>query len=123
MSHDPAPDLTPEQSQQLQRELVALQQEIERLLASSRDAAKPVDLEQPIGRVSRIDAIAQQEMAQASRAGMALRAKQVGAALERLAGGSYGACVSCEENVGYARLKARPETPFCLACQSRRERR
>ena len=44
-------------------------------------------------------------------------------ALARIADGEYGACLSCEEPVGYARLKARPETPFCIACQARRERR
>jgi DnaK suppressor protein len=62
-------------------------------------------------------------MNQAGREGLALRAQQVRAALERIAAGTYGACAACEEEVGYARLKARPETPFCIACQTRRERR
>ncbi len=65
----------------------------------------------------------QQKMAQAGREAMALRARQVRAALERFSDGTYGACLSCEENVGYGRLKARPETPFCIACQTRREQR
>ena len=92
------------------------------MLAGAKDAAKPVDLDEPIGRLSRIDAIAQKEMVAASRAAMELRARQVRAALARVSDGSYGTCVACEENVGYARLAARPETPFCLACQSARER-
>ena len=102
---------------------MAVGDELSRVLAGSRDAAKPVDLDEPIGRLSRIDAIAQQQMTQASREGMALRANQVRAALERFDAGTYGTCASCEENVGYARLKARPETPFCIACQTRLERR
>ena len=65
----------------------------------------------------------QQKMAQANRATMALRAKQVEAAFQRLAEGTYGTCAACEENVGYRRLKARPEAPFCINCQTRRERR
>ncbi len=123
MPPDSAPDLTAQESKELQRRLLALQDELEGMLAGLRDAAKPVDLDEPIGRISRIDAIAQQQMTQASREGVVLRGKQVRAALERHAEGSYGACVSCEENVGYARLKARPETPFCIACQTQRERR
>ena len=102
---------------------MALRDELARVLVDSRSAAQPVDLDEPIGRISRIDAIAQQKMVQASREGMALRANQVRAALDRFEEGSYGACVSCEESVGYARLKARPETPFCIACQTRREQR
>ncbi len=123
MSREAAPDLTAPELEELQQELVALRDELSRALVGFRDAAKPVDVDEPIGRVSRIDAIQQQEMARASREGIALRAKQVGAALDRCAEGTYGACVSCEESIGYARLKARPETPFCIACQTRREQR
>jgi DnaK suppressor protein len=123
MRRESAPDLTAPESEELHRELVVLREELSRVLDGFREAAKPVDLDEPIGRVSRIDAIQQQEMALASRQGVALRAKQVSAALDRFAEGTYGACVSCEENVGYARLKASPETPFCIACQSRREQR
>ena len=123
MSREFAPDLTAAEAEELHRELVALRDELARALDDSREAVKPVDLDEPIGRISRIDAIQQQKMAQASREGLALRATQVRAALERGAEGAYGTCVSCEENVGYARLKARPETPVCIACQTRRERR
>jgi DnaK suppressor protein len=123
MSRELAADLAAAEAEELHRELVALRDELARALDDSREAVKPVDLDEPIGRISRIDAIQQQKMAQASREGLALRATQVRAALERCAEGAYGTCVSCEENVGYARLKARPETPFCIACQTRRERR
>ena len=61
-------------------------------------------------------------MAQASRRNVERRARQVAAALEALEAGEYGLCRRCEEPVGYARLKVRPETPFCLACQGRAER-
>jgi DnaK suppressor protein len=123
MSREAEPDLTAPESEELYQELVALREVLGRAVAGFRDAAKPVDLDQPIGRVSRMDAIQQQQMARASREGLALRVKQVGAALDRIAEGTYGACVVCEENVGYARLKARPETPLCIACQTRREQR
>ena len=123
MSREAVADLTAAEAEELHRELSALREELAGVLAGAAEAAKPVDLEQPIGRISRIDAIQQQKMAQASRETMALRAQQVEAALERFAGGTYGTCAACEENVGYPRLKARPETPFCIACQTRREQR
>jgi len=122
MARPPEPELTPTEAEALQRALRALERELAQSLAGSREAAAPVDLDEPIGRVSRIDAIQQQKMVEASRDGMALRARQVRAALARVAEGTYGECVSCEENVGYRRLEARPEAPFCIACQSRSER-
>ena len=91
------------------------------LIASLEDrgaTAAPVDLDEPIGRLSRMEAIQQQQMAQAARGRSAIRLKQVQAAVERIKTDDYGYCVSCDEPIGEARLQARPETPLCLACQS-----
>lgn len=123
MSPDLAPELTGAECRQLEERLRALQEELAEALEGAGEASKPVDLDEPIGRVSRIDAIQQQQMARAGREGLVLRAKQVQAALLRIEAGTYGECLSCEEPVGFARLSARPETPFCIACQTRRERR
>ncbi len=115
--------LTAEQCAALGRALEALERELVSAYESSRDGAAPVDLEDPIGRVSRMDAIAQQSMRQASRASMSSRLQQVRAALRRFAEDEYGLCVGCGEDVGFRRLQAQPESPFCIACQSGRERR
>jgi RNA polymerase-binding transcription factor DksA len=37
-------------------------------------------------------------------------------ALDRLARGSYGTCVSCQRTIPYGRLLAMPETAHCVAC-------
>lgn len=113
--------LTAAQEEVLGGALVALRRELVDAIAASETAAQPVDLDQPIGRVSRIDALQQQSMVQATRAAARRRLEQVDAALRRHEDGEYGACLSCEEPVGFARLEARPETPFCIGCQSRRE--
>jgi len=115
--------LSAEQIDELHRDLLALREDLTHLLALSAEGARPVDLEEPIGRVSRMDAMQQQSMLQANRNAAQLRLQQVGAALARFREEEYGFCQSCGEDVGYPRLKARPETPFCLACQSQHEQR
>lgn len=92
-------------------------------LDAARDASKPVDLDEPIGRLSRMDALQQQSMASANRRASQLRLQQVESAQRRIEDGDYGDCLDCGEPVGFARLEARPESPFCLGCQSRREAR
>jgi DnaK suppressor protein len=116
-------ELTSEQRESLLRDLVTLSEALASALTGSRESTRPVDLDQPIGRLSRIDALAQQQMAQASRAGIGLRAKQVAAAMARFEAGDYGQCLACGEPVGYARLAARPESAFCITCQARSEKR
>jgi DnaK suppressor protein len=64
----------------------------------------------------------QQAMTKASRSTLETKLLQVRASLEAHRKGVYGECRSCEEPIGYPRLKARPEAPFCLSCQNSRER-
>ncbi len=47
----------------------------------------------------------------------------VDAALARIAGGTFGECMTCGEEIGSKRLVAFPWTRYCLACQSTIEMR
>ena len=42
-------------------------------------------------------------------------------ALERIETGTYGICEDCDEEIGEARLKARPVTTLCIECKKRQE--
>jgi DnaK suppressor protein len=43
-------------------------------------------------------------------------------ALERIDEGVFGICEHCEEEIGEARLKARPVTTLCIECKTEQER-
>lgn len=114
-------ELTDAQVEELRAALEALRDELQAALDQTRDGAKPVSLDQPIGRVSRVDALQQQQMAQANRRNVELRLAQVRQALSAVESGDYGYCRKCEEPIGYGRLRSRPEAPFCVECQRGRE--
>lgn len=59
----------------------------------------------------------QQAMAKATREKTQLRLTQCKLALSTFDSGEYGLCRKCEEPIGYRRLCAKPEAPFCLQCQ------
>ncbi len=42
-------------------------------------------------------------------------------ALQRIAGGTYGTCLKCGNDIGRERLEAVPYTPFCIACKAAQE--
>jgi DnaK suppressor protein len=48
--------------------------------------------------------------------------RRVDAGLRRLAEGSYGLCVDCQQQIPLARLNAEPTAVRCLQCQSLREK-
>ena len=113
--------LTQEQRDHLKRALEALREELTQALDASQESVKPVELDQPIGRVSRIDAISQQHIAAASRKQHAMRLRRVNRALTALEKDEYGLCGHCEEPIGYRRLQAKPECILCLECQAAKE--
>ncbi|MDG2332681.1 MAG: TraR/DksA C4-type zinc finger protein [Myxococcota bacterium] len=115
-------DLAPEEIDRLHAELVALNEELLLLVDISESDSRPVDLDQPIGRLSRMDAIAQQKISQANRQAAQARAKSVQSAIQRIAEGEYGDCLACGEPIGVHRLKVKPEAAFCIVCQSQREK-
>ena len=47
------------------------------------------------------------------------RLAQIDVALGRIHDDSYGACTVCGAEISYARLGARPYTPYCITCAER----
>ena len=102
--------------------LVDLQDELEAFVSASAEPSRPVSLDEPIGRLSRVDAMQQQQMVEAQRQLATARLRAVTAALARLEDDRFGACAACGEEIDRRRLRVRPETAVCVACQQQRER-
>ncbi|MBD3867589.1 MAG: TraR/DksA C4-type zinc finger protein [Acidobacteria bacterium] len=116
-------DLTEKQAAELQARLTVLRDELTALLASTLESTRPISLDEPIGRLTRMDAMQQQSMSTANRQQTDLRLRQVEQALGLARRGDYGLCRRCEDPIGYARLSARPESPYCLTCQDEIDRK
>ena len=117
-----AEELTKEESRTLRAALEELQRDLDAQLSNLADGIRPVDLDEPIGRLSRMDAMQQQKMAEASRRAARQRYDRVVAAIAAHTRDAYGECLHCEEPIGYKRLRARPETALCLVCQTSKEK-
>lgn len=114
-------ELGDEQMAELRADLESLRVELRSFLDASAAGGRPVGLDEPIGRLSRMDALQQQSMTRANRAAAEQRLQRVDSALQRLAAEGYGSCLRCEEPVGFKRLKVQPEAVLCIACQTGRE--
>lgn len=84
---------------------------------TTRDSRKPVELDQQsVGRLSRIDAMQAQAMAQAGERRRHNRIRQINAALARMDGDEYGYCVLCGDAIAAKRLAHDPATAVCIEC-------
>ena len=114
--------LTEQKISELKLQLESQQASLEIQLQESDDNIKPVTLDQQsVGRVSRIDAIQQQQMASANHEQTMALLQQVIASLKRIETGDYGLCLICDEPVALPRLQAQPHTANCITCQSQQE--
>ncbi len=105
--------------QELHEALVELEAELVRLLADEAGLSDTVELDQgAVGRISRVDALQAQAMAQATQRRMQLRLERVRAALERFEEepDEFGTCPACGDDIGLGRLRARPESVLCVGC-------
>lgn len=85
--------------------------------AAAHASTRPVTLDQQsTGRLTRMDALQNQAMAQAQVRRRAAERQRIHAALERIAEGEWGYCTDCGEEIGAARLLADPAIPRCRDC-------
>lgn len=97
--------------------LLALKDELEAFSQMSGDARATVELDQQsVGRLSRMDALQGQAMAQASERQRRAQIQRIEAALARLDAGDYGYCVECGEDIASKRLEVDPAAAFCINC-------
>lgn len=95
--------------------LLEMRAEIQTLSETVHDAARAVELDQTkVGRLSRMDALQAQSMAQETERRRLLDLKRIGAALERIKEGEYGYCIVCGDPIGAGRLDADPAAATCV---------
>ena len=109
--------LTADQLLELRHELERELQRLRRSMGTTGEAARPVELDQTtVGRLSRMDAIANQAMQKDLHAREQSLEVRLVEALRRLDAGTYGTCVACGADVPYGRLLVMPEARHCPAC-------
>jgi DnaK suppressor protein len=97
-----------------------LQSELEELELISKDAGKPVILDQSmVGRLSRMDAMQGAEMAQEASRRRKLQLARIPAALARIDTGDFGLCVDCDEEIVLGRLRIDPTYTLCVRCANK----
>ena len=117
-------ELTEPQLTELKQDLTQLRAELEVSLKGTERHAGTVELDQSaVGRISRVDALQAQQMALAQQQRTRARIEQVRLALVRHEEDDYSWCPRCGEPIGYLRLKAHPESVFCVPCMSLLEER
>ena len=82
-----------------------------------KEMTKPITPENAIGRISRMDAINNKSVNDASLRNAQSKMSQLEDALYNLENGKdFGKCRSCKKSIKEGRLLLMPESPFCVQC-------
>ena len=87
------------------------------LAKDSAGASETVELDQQrVGRLSRMDAMQLQAMAQATSRRRQVELKRIASAISKIEMGDYGFCNDCGELIPRARLEIDPALTRCVVC-------
>ena len=83
------------------------------------EVAAPVSPENSIGRVSRMDAINNKSVAEASLRSAKRKLANLKHALTKMDLPNFGDCARCKQPIPSARLMYMPDSPYCVRCADR----
>lgn len=91
--------------------------ELQALLADTKDAGRPVVLDQAsVGRLSRMDAMQGQQMALETQRRYQQQLLKIEGTLRRMEQGDFGYCLECGEEMDVRRLGIDPTATRCVSC-------
>lgn len=103
------------------RRLEQMLDELTLLRESSADHRASVQLDQQsVGRISRIDAMQNQQIALAADRQRQSQIARIRRALSNLDQDCFGHCVKCGDEISEGRLEADPAAHLCIKCASLR---
>ncbi len=110
-------------SEEQKKNLVSIiEAEIEKLkkkVEEIKEFTEPVEPDNAIGRISRMDAINNKTIYDASLRNTRNRLIQLQNVLTQRNDASFGRCIKCHREIPLERLKIRPEVRLCASCSGR----
>ncbi len=88
----------------------------EGLIAEYREMSKPVAPDDAIGRITRMDAINNKSVTEASLRQSEIKLKNLQRVLSLVGTRDFGICIKCGKPIPEARILYRPESLSCVNC-------
>jgi len=108
--------MDPSMQKEYLNSLEQILQEVENYLESSTDAAAAVEPDKGLGRLSRMEAMQDQQLVMEMRRRKKRQLADVKSAISRLEMGNYGTCIFCGKEISPERLAVTPEVQTCMRC-------
>ncbi len=106
----------PQSLESYRKQLQELLDEIEGYLAKTEQSAEAVSPDKSLGRLSRMEAMQDQQLILEARRRKKMQKVAVLSALQRIEHGQFGTCIYCNKPIAHERLEVAPESNTCVSC-------
>lgn len=108
--------MTPEEKQQVKHKIEATIKQLEQDLPNLEEQAKPVAPDEAIGRLTRMDALNSQGIAENNLQKARHRLSRLKRMLTQIGDEAFGDCRDCGDPIPVGRLLAVPGEDLCVQC-------
>ena len=112
--------LTQEEKQQIQEKIESDIATLEGQISDLEQKVKPISPDCGLGRLTRLEAMGEQDVNNKILDESRLRLTRLNNALQRIDKPIFGTCIECDEPIGFERMLVRPESVRCVDCASAR---
>lgn len=88
----------------------------EKLIIEYRELTQPVAPDEAIGRISRMDAINNKSVTEASLRKAEQKLESLTRVLSMYGTPDFGRCLKCKAEIPFGRVLIRPESLYCIKC-------
>jgi len=85
-------------------------------ISTLEEKVKPISPDCGLGRLTRLEAMGEQDVNNKVLDESRLRLIRLNNALQRINKPMFGICIECEESIGLGRMSVRPESVRCVNC-------
>lgn len=90
----------------------------EKAISDYKELTQPISPNDAIGRVSRMDAINNKSVNEASLRQAEIKLGNLNRVLSKLDAADFGICLKCKQPIPVGRILIRPESLLCVNCAS-----
>jgi DnaK suppressor protein len=110
--------MTPETLQQLEDRLLEEIAVTEERIGNFEKIVQPISPDKAIGRLSRLDAMQDKGVTEASLNQAREKLSRLETALQHIYNPDFGVCVTCQQDIPIERLLLMPQSTQCVTCAS-----
>lgn len=108
--------MSPETKQELKSKIQQLIDKYENDIKETEKSVQPIKPENSLGRISRMDAINNKSVMEASLRNKISKRNKLKFALTQLDNEGFGNCINCKREINPKRLMFMPESTKCIKC-------